>query len=446
MGVMRKNPTAGAVALAGLPSGPRLDSKRGLLAMRAEASPMAAIEALNRAFEEFKASQDQKIAELRKGFDDVVQTEKVDRINADVAELQTAIDDLGRTLAAAQLGGGAGDDVDPALAPALAEHRKAYLSWFRRGLDANLRELEIKAALTTDKDPDGGYTVTPQTDTAIDRILGTVSTIRGLASVMTISAASYKKLVSQGGATGGWVGERAARTETDTPTLAGLEFPAMEMYANPAATQTLLDDSAVNIEAWLADEVSITFAETEGSAFYNGDGVEKPRGLASYTMIADASWAWGKVGFKVSGVAAALSDGSNNGVDALTDLVYSLKQGYRANASWLMNRTTAGTVRKLKTIGDTAAYLWQPSVQVGQPATLLGYPVADDDNVADIGANAFPIWFGDFRRGYLIVDRTGTRVLRDPYTNKPYVHFYTTKRTGGGIQNFQAIKALKIST
>lgn len=187
------------------------------------------------------------------------------------------------------------------------------------------------------------------------------------------------------------------------------------------------------------------FAEKEGLAFFSGDGVNSPRGISSYTMIADASYAWGKVGFKTSGVAAALSDSTHNGADAITDLVYALKQGYRTNGRFLMNRTTQAAVRKLKSKTEEL-YLWQPSIQAGQPPTLLGYPVVDDDNVSDIGANAFPIWFGDFKRAYLIVDRAGIRVLRDPYTNKPYVHFYTTKRVGGGIQNFEALKALKIST
>lgn len=172
--------------------------------------------------------------------------------------------------------------------------------------------------------------------------------------------------------------------------------------------------------------------------------MNRPRGILAYNTVANASYAWGKIGYTASGVGAALTDATHNGVDALIDLVYGLKQGYRRNARFLMNRSLQATIRKLKSKTEEL-YLWQPPVQAGQPATLLGYPISDDDNMPDIAAGAFPLAFGDFRRGYLIVDRFGIRVLRDPFTNKPYVHFYTTKRVGGGVQNFEAIKLLKIA-
>ncbi|WP_246727923.1 phage major capsid protein [Chelativorans sp. Marseille-P2723] len=300
----------------------------------------------------------------------------------------------------------------------------------------------MKAALRTDSDPDGGYVVPEEMENTIDRVLGTVSAMRSISRVISISTGTYKKLVNQGGAVGGWVGEHDARSETDGPRLSALEFPAMEVYANPAATQTLLDDSRISIEQWLADEVSITFAELEGAAFIAGTGVNQPRGLLSYDKVADSSYAWGKLGYLATGVAGKLSDSTHNGVDALLDVVYAIKQGYRQNARWLMNRSTQAAIRKLKSKQEEL-YLWQPSMQLGQPATILGYPVVDDDNMPDIGADEYPIAFGDFQRGYLIVDRMGVRVLRDPFTNKPYVHFYTTKRVGGGVQNFEAIKLLK---
>ena len=188
--------------------------------------------------------------------------------------------------------------------------------------------------------------------------------------------------------------------------------------------------------------MSITFAELEGAAFIAGTGVNQPRGLLSYDKVTDTSYAWGKLGYLATGVAGKLSDSTHNGVDALLDVVYAIKQGYRQNARWLMNRSTQAAIRKLKSKQEEL-YLWQPSMQLGQPATILGYPVVDDDNMPDIGADEYPIAFGDFQRGYLIVDRMGIRVLRDPFTNKPYVHFYTTKRVGGGVQNFEAIKLLK---
>jgi HK97 family phage major capsid protein len=417
---------------------------RGIYGVRADAGNAEKIlNELKKTFEDFKAERDKEIADLKKGLGDVVQTEKVDRINAEITKLQGSIDEVNALVAALRVGGAGGD---AKFTEDERAHAKAFGAYFRKGVEAGLKDLEVKAAATTDNDPNGGYLVDKQTEQTIDRVLQTVSAIRSIAQVMTISAGVYQKLVSQGGATGGWVGEKQSRTETSTPTLAALSFPAMELYANPAATQQTLDDARIDIGQWLGNEVSITFADMEGAAFYSGDGVNKPRGISSYTMVADSSYAWSKVGFTVSGVAAALNDATHSGHDALTDLVYALRQGYRTNARFLMNRKTQAAIRKFATLGTEKMVLWQPSMQLGQPATLMGYPITDDDNVEDIGANKFPIWFGDFQRGYLIVDRAGIRVLRDPYTNKPYVMFYTTKRVGGGIQNFEAIKALKCST
>ncbi|OJU12785.1 MAG: capsid protein [Alphaproteobacteria bacterium 64-11] len=415
---------------------------RGLVGVRADSTdPTKILTELQRTFEAFKAENEEKLKEVKAGFNDVVKTEKVERINADITKLQSALDDVNAALAAARVGGQNGTESDPDK----IEHAKAFRTWFRKGREENaLRELEVKAAVTSSSDPDGGYVVPEQEESAIDRVLMTVSSMRNIAQVMPISTNLYKKLVGQGGAGYGWVGEKAARPETATPTLRELVFETMEVYANPAATQNTLDDARINIADWLSSEVGIIFAEQEGAAFVTGDGVNKPRGILGYDTVADDSYAWGKIGYKVSGVAAALSDGSHNGADAMIDLIYALKQGYRQNAGFIMNRFTQGTVRKLK--DSYGQYLWQPSLQAGQPATFASYPITDDDNMPDIGANAFPIAFGDFKRGYLIIDRQGVRVLRDPYTNKPYVHFYTTKRVGGGVQNFEAFKLLKIST
>mgnify|MGYP001259509841 FL=1 len=415
---------------------------RGAVRVRAETTDANAIVTeLNKAFAAFKTEHQEELKGINAKFADVVQAEKVERINTEIGKLQTALDDTNAQLAAARLGG-AGDG--PAVSTEARDHARAFNQFFRRGTEEGLRELEMKAALRTDSDPDGGYVVPDQMEQTIDRVLGSVSAMRSIASVMSVSAASYKKLVNQGGAGAGWVGDRQARPETATPTLAELSFPAMEIYANPAATQTLLDDARVDIAAWLAEEVSTAFAEAEGAAFISGDGVNQPRGLLSYDTVANASHSWGKIGYTASGVAAALTDNTHNGVDALIDLIYSIKQGYRQNARFLMNKSLQATVRKLKSKTEEL-YLWQPPVQAGQPATLLGYPITDDDNMPDVAAGTFPVAFGDFRRGYLIVDRFGVRVLRDPYTNKPYVHFYTTKRVGGGVQNFEAIKLLKIA-
>jgi HK97 family phage major capsid protein len=412
---------------------------RGLVGVRADAGDATKIlNELKTAFEAFKDANDQRIKGVEKKFDDVVQNEKVDRINADIGKLQTALDEINAAVAAGKIGGAGNDGLNAEQ----REHAKAFDRFFRKGVENGLRELEVKAAASTSSDPDGGYVTPKQTEATIDRVLGTVSAMRQIARVISISAGTYKKLIGQGGATSGWVGEKESRSETNSPTLAALEFPAMELYANPAATQTLLDDASVNIEQWLADEVAIEFAEEEGTAFISGNGINKPRGILDYTTVANASYAWGKLGYIATGSAADFD--TEDSADELIDLTMALKQGYRQNARWLMNRTVQGKVRKFK--DDQDNYLWQPGIQAGQPATLLGYPITDDDNMSDVGANAYPVAFGDFQRGYLIVDRSGIRVLRDPYTNKPYVMFYTTKRVGGGVQNFEAIKLLKCAS
>lgn len=412
---------------------------RGVVGVRADASDATAIlNKLTKTFEDFKAANDKDLADLKKGQADIVQTEQVDRINAEITKLQKAVDDA-TAKAAAAIVGGAGNALDPDV----AAHATAFDRFFRKGdAAANIRELEVKAKLTTQSDPDGGFLVPEQTEATIDRVLGTVSVMRQLARVITISGDTYKKLVNQGGAGAGWVGEEQARSETATPTLREIAINTKELYANPAATQTLLDDGRVDIATWLADEVSIEFAEQEGGAFVVGDGVLKPRGLLSYTNVANGSYAWGGLGFIASGAAAAFA--SSNPTDALISLYYSLKSGYRNGASWLMSDAVMEAVRKFK--DGQGNYIWaQPGV-AGEVATILGKPVYNDDNMPALAANAFPVAFGNFQRGYTIVDRFGVRVLRDPYTNKPFVHFYTTKRVGGAVTNFEAIKLLKCST
>lgn len=417
---------------------------RGIVAVRADAGsdPKAILNELKQTFETFKTERDEEIAALKKGQEDVVKTEKVDRINSEITSLQKSLDEVSQTMAALRVGG-AGEQTDPAV----KEHAQAFNKWFRKGdraVDADLQGLEVKAGLATDSDPDGGYLVPEEMAGTIDRVVETVSAMRELATVLTIGTDTYKKLVNMGGAGSGWVGEKDSRPETDTPTLRELIFNAQELYANPAITQKALDDARLDIAAWLANEVSIEFAEQEGAAFISGDGVNKPRGILGYDTVANASYAWGKLGFVKSGVAAALTDQNNNGSDALISLYYSLKQQYRNGASFLMSDAVMETVRKFKD-GD-GTYLWSPATAAGEVPTFLGKPVRTDDNMDAVGAGKFPIAFGNFQRGYLIVDRFGVRVLRDPFTNKPYVHFYTTKRVGGGVQNFEAIKLLKVAS
>lgn len=407
---------------------------------RAETSdPKALVAQINAAFEEFKATNE---TALKGKADDAVVSEQLGKINTSITDLTAALEKAQSDLAAAQLGG-AGEDGTTAEA---REHAGVFNTWFRKGdraIDADLRDLEVKAKLTTQSDPDGGYLVPETMEAGIDRVLGKQSAIRSISRVINISGQTYKKLVSMGGATSGWVGEQSARAETSTPTLREIAINCHEIYAQPAATQTALDDTVFDVEGWLADEVSIEFAEQEGAAYVTGDGVSKPRGILGYSTVANANYAWGKLGFIAtgSGTGFIAPSGTDSPADCLVDLYYALKSGYRNGATWLTSDKVLGTIRKMKD-GD-GNFLWAAPQTSADVPTILGKPVVTDDNMDALGANKFPVAFGDFTRGYTIVDRQGIRVLRDPYTSKPNVLFYTTKRVGGGITNFEAIKLLK---
>jgi HK97 family phage major capsid protein len=255
--------------------------------------------------------------------------------------------------------------------------------------------------------------------------------------VRTTGANVFKKPVSLTAAGTGWVSETGARAQTATPTLSLLEFPTAELFANLAATQTLLDDSFVNLEDWIASEVEDAFAGQERAAFVSGDGADKPKGFLDYDKVTETAHVWGKIGYVATGVAGGFA--ASDPVDKLIDLVYTPKPQFRQNARFVMNRKTVSAVRKLK--DASGQYIWEPNESGG--AALLGYAITELEDMPDIGTDAFAIAFGDFARGYLIVDRAGVRVLRDPYSAKPYVLFYVTKRVGGGVQNFDAIKLLK---
>lgn len=403
---------------------------------RADASdPKALVEQIQKAFAEFKETND---AALKNKADDTVVSEKLDKINSTITDLTVALEKAQSDAAAAKLGGAGGD----AISAEAKEHAGVFNTWFRKGdkhVDADMRELEVKAGLTTQSDPDGGYLVPDQMEGTIDRVLGTVSAIRGISRVVNISGQTYKKLVNMGGATSGWVGEQGTRDETATPTLREIAIHAHELYAQPGATQTALDDAVFNIEQWLADEVSIEFAEQEGAAFVTGDGVEKPRGILSYNTVENDNYSWGNVGYIGTGGAAGFA--ADDPADAIIDLYYALREQFRMGATFVMQDRVMGTVRKMKD-GD-GNYLWAPPSAAGEVPTVLQKPVVTDDNMNALGANTFPVAFGNFQRAYLIVDRQGIRVLRDPFTSKPNVLFYTTKRVGGGIVNFEALKLLK---
>lgn len=384
-------------------------------------------------FEAFKDDNDRRLAEIEAKSVDVLTTEKVDRISQALDEQKRALDQLTLKKLRPALGRGTG--------PMPSEHKQAFEAYVRNGDDRQLRSLDTKA-MSYGSGQDGGYLVPDETEAEIGKRLSALSPIRSIASVQQVSAAVLKKPYAVTGPATGWVAETTARPQTNSPTLSELSFATMELYAMPAATATLLEDTVVDLDQWLSSEVEVAFAEQEGLAFVSGNGTNKPRGFLDYDKVAEASWAWEKLGYIATGVAGDFP--ASNKSDVLIDLVYALKAGYRQSASWVMNRKAQAAIRKLKDADGN--YLWQPPATPGSRAMLMGFPLVEAEDMPDIATDAFPIAFGDFSRGYLVVDRTGVRVLRDPYSAKPYVLFYTTKRVGGGVQDFDAIKLLKFGT
>ncbi|GAB5376175.1 MAG: phage major capsid protein [Acuticoccus sp.] len=385
------------------------------------------------AFEAFKDTNEQRLGELeKKSGPDVVTTDKLERIEAALDANQRRMDELVLKSHRPSLGG------VPVIGA--SEHKSAFEGYVRGGNETGLRALEKKGI--TAGDGDAGFTVPVEVEGEVMRRLTQISPIRGIAGVREVSSATYKKPVTSTGPETGWVAETALRPETDAPVLSELKFDTMELYAMPAATSALLEDTAVDVDQWLADEIEAVFAEQETKAFVAGTGNGQPKGFTDYTSVAESSWSWGNLGYIATGAAGAFP--ATGAFDKLIDLVYTLKSGYRQNATFVMNRSTQAAVRKMK---DTEGqYIWAPPAVAGSRASLLNFPVVEAEDMPEIDTNSLSIAFGDFRRGYLIVDRQGIRVLRDPYSSKPYVLFYTTKRVGGGVQDFDAIKFLKFGT
>jgi HK97 family phage major capsid protein len=307
--------------------------------------------------------------------------------------------------------------------------------YLRRG-----REAEVKSISGT-VPADGGYAVPREIDALIASQLKVMSPIRQIAQIVQVGTAGYRKLVTTGGTPSGWVSETAARPETATPQFQEVAPPSGELYANPAASQAMLDDAAFDLEGWIASEIAMEFARAEGAAFVNGSGANQPAGFltAATSLGGDAVRPFGTLQYLATGDAAGFGTDPES---RLIDLVHTLKSGHRQGASWVMNSATLAEVRKLKT--TDGALLWQPGLVEGQPDRLLGYPVVEAEDMPDVGADTFPIAFGNFKAGYLIAERSSTSILRDPFTNKPFVHFYATKRIGGQVLDSDAIKLLKI--
>ncbi len=395
-----------------------------------------AVREMMAAFEAFKGANDARLGEIeKKAAADVLLEEKVARIDQAVAAAQARLD---RVMSQNRRPAIGGEAVEPASAP---EAKAAWDGYLKTGHSPQpAGALEVKAGLSAGA-TSGGYVVPYETERAIERRLMAASPMREIATVRTVAAGVFRKPVSTAGVACGWVAETAARPETDPATLALLEFPSADLYANPAATQALLDDAMVDLDEWLAAEVEDAFAAQETQAFVAGDGVNKPKGFLAYPTAADADQVWGQIGYVASGAAGGFAPTSPT--DRLIDLIYAPKAQYRPNGRFVMNRKTVSAVRKFKDADGN--YIWQPATRLGETASLLGYPVTEIETMPDVAANSLSIAFGDFQRGYLIVDRAGVRVLRDPYSAKPYVLFYTTKRVGGGVQNFDAIKVMRFA-
>ena len=388
------------------------------------------MDAIGSAFEEFKKLNDKRIKELeQKGFETAETKAAVEKANAEIDRLSNEVK---AAQVAVQRAGTAGTEVKGGQSEEQKLAKQAFRKFMAKGAE-KLSVEEVKA-LSVGSDPDGGYLVLPEMSSEIVKKVYESSPMRQLASVATISSDQLEIIEDLDEVDASWVGETAARSETDTAQLKKIVIAVHELYAKPKATQKLLDDAMLNVEAWLAEKVADKFARSEATAFISGDGVGKPRGILSYA----AGTSFQQIEQIVSGSASAIT------ADGLISLSYALKAAYKTGAAFMLKRATVAAVRKLK--DSQNQYLWQPSLQLGQPDMLLGFPMYEADDMQAEGANNLPIAFGNFKAGYQIVDRFGIRVLRDPFSSKPNVEFYTTKRVGGDVKNFEAIKLLKCST
>ncbi|WP_422049910.1 phage major capsid protein [Shimia sp.] len=397
---------------------------RGIVAVRADASGdmKNILTNLQKDWQAYKDTQAEKDKEVENRFDDVVTTEKFDRIDASVSDLQAAVDQANAKLAAFEMNGGAEGERDP-------EYSESFRAHMRKG--------DVQAALNKGADDEGGYLAPTEWDrTIIDR-LSEVSPMRQIADVQKVGKSGFTVLINQGGTGSGWVGETDARPETTTPTLVAFTLGNGEIYANPGATQQMLDDSEINLESWLAGEVDTEFAEQEGAAFVAGNGTNKPAGFLSFATggVNANRNPLGAVGVLSAAGAQAVTE------DELLDMIYDIPSSYSAGARFIMNRKSMGKVRKLRD-GD-GRQLWQPSSQAGQPSQLLAHPLTEMPDMPDMTSGALSIGFGNFKRGYRIMDRWGVRILRDPFTAKPKVLFYTTKRVGGAVIDPRGLRVLR---
>ncbi len=381
------------------------------------------------AFDDFKKANDKELEAIKAEKSKL--SGQVDSLNEKLGELDKLKSELEKELKAAKRPGG----VDRKESD---EHKAAFGQFIRKGREDGLAELQQKA-VQVGVSEDGGYAAPPELDQSLLEILRKDNVMREECGSIIISASGYKKLVNVGGASSGWVGETDERSETNSPKLKEIIATMGEVYAKPKSTQQALDDMFFDVEQWIASEVAMEFAEQEAAAFLTGNGSKKPKGILAHTLSAegDKTRTFGQLQKFNSGIAGDFN------YDNLIDLIYGTRKGYRNGAKWMMNGLTIARVRKIK--DQDGNYIWQPSTQLDQPSTLLGYGIAENEDMPDVAADANTIMFGNFKRGYAVIDRLGTNVLRDPYSSKPFIEFYTTKRVGGMLLDSNAIKVLTLS-
>lgn len=422
------------------------------------------VTAQGEAWEAFKKANDERLAKLAKG-------ESVTDLEGQLAKMNEKLNETGNELKQIalkanrpQVGGdgnaaeakaldgfnlvaksfnaGRANGFAPLSAEAYTKYKAAMSTYIRKGVQ--VMDPDEMKTINVGTDPQGGYLVGYEMESGIDRVVRRYSAMRELARVIPIGNASYKKLVKTSGTSGATRGgENTTGSNGTSPNWAELEFRPGTYISEQRITSESLEDSVQDVEADLLEEMGIEFSEMEGQDFISGDGVNGPRGMQTYGIVANASYSWGSVGYIASGGAAGFA--ASNPSDALIDLQHGLKRQYRAGASFVMNDATLGTIRKFK--DGQGIYLWAPSKLLeGAVGQLLGQPVVTDDFMPDLGSNTYPIAFGDFKRAYYVIDRKGVSILRDPFTAVPHIKFVARRRVGGGIANFEAFKLFKCAT
>ena len=414
---------------------------------------LKAIEASNKAFEEFKSTNDARVEKMEKGQhvpEDL--KAKMDKVFADMSEQKAIIESLEAKMKRPQFGGeGHEDQKDVKGRPLTAldiEHKAAFRKYICKGQDSGLGELQTKA-MQIGSGPDGGFAVPKVIDAMIEAIAVNISPIRAISQVVQTSTQDYHKLVNIRGATSGWVGETTARTETATSQFKDISPPMGDLYANPMISQQVMDDVFFNAEQWMAEELATEFSRAEGAAFITGTGINQPLGFLSGpapVATADATRAFGTLEFYATGASGAFKTLTStvNPADDLYTLVSKMKAMYRPGCKWVTNKAVLFQMMAFKDY--QGRYVFSPTTAPGTTDTILGYPVVEAEDMPALAANSLSLAFGNFQRGYLIVDRVGTRVIRDPFSNKPYTGFYSCRRLGGSVLNSEAIKCLKFST